>query len=145
MPSPLLSEPDQRRATIAIIWMVVTFAYLSFCARTFTGLYRQVAEFQLRHFGSYPETGSFIVPLFLLWLPVRWIAPKFWRRPLGDRPLTASTVRPTTATQSGTDKPAAGRFEVAPRRWGPWKIGLAAAGALILAVAGWVGISVALS
>lgn len=137
--------PDRRRAVAAIVWMVVTFAYLGISAGTYTGLYRLVAEFQLRHFGSYRETGSFIVPLFILWLPVRWIAPKFWRRPVADRSPVVSNKPTIPPAQSGTSRQSASSVQIVPRRWGPWKITLIALVASVVGVGSWVGITLALS
>lgn len=145
MPISSSRGQDQRRAVIAIVWMVATFAYLSVSAGTFTGLYRLIAEYQLRHFGSYRSTGSFIAPLFLLWLPVRWIAPKFWRRPMAQWSQERAVASPMTAAQGGPDAPPVTHAHPAPRRWRPWKVVLVTLGAVILGVGGIVGITIALA
>ena len=125
--------------------MVITFLYMNVSASTFTGLYRLVAQFQLHHFGSYREVGSFIAPLLLLWLPVRWISPEIWRRPTGRAPREVATSSTIEVAQSHAGTRPVARSQAQPRRWRPWKVALVVVGSLVMSLAIFFGIIFAIA
>lgn len=74
---------EKGRTALAIGWMLAAFIYTALSASHYTGLYRTLAEFSMAHFGSYHPTEVFLIILLGLCLPVKWLAPKLWRRSPG--------------------------------------------------------------
>ncbi len=69
------------RTAAGLSWMGLCVAYVIYAAATYTGLYQWLAELEMRIFGSYGPTGTFIGLLIALWSPTKFIAPDTWKRP----------------------------------------------------------------
>ncbi|WP_419805382.1 hypothetical protein [Terriglobus sp.] len=66
--------------------MGLAAAYVIYAASTYSGLYRMSAELELRAFGSYDPTGTFLFLFFALCLPAVAIATRIWKK-AEDTPL----------------------------------------------------------
>jgi hypothetical protein len=75
------TAPD-RMPTFVLLWMAIAAVYVIYAGSTYSGLYRALAELELRVFGSYDPTGTFLALLFTLCLPTRFIASRVWKKPL---------------------------------------------------------------